>query len=54
MPAKTQKMQSFMALCSHSPSKARGKCPPKKVAEEFSHKPAGGYRHPAVARKHSH
>jgi hypothetical protein len=26
-----------MAICSHNPSKARGKCPPYKVAEEFSH-----------------
>ena len=43
MPAYTKKQQKFMAICSHSPGKARGKCPPKKVAEEFSHKPAGGY-----------
>lgn len=27
-----------MAICAHDPSKARGKCPPHKVAEEFSHK----------------
>lgn len=44
MPAYTPKQQKFMAMCKHNPGKARGKCPPKKVAEEFSHKPAGGYR----------
>ena len=33
-----------MAMCAHSPGKARGKCPSKKVAREFSHKPAGGYK----------
>lgn len=43
MPAKTPDMQRFMALCAHNPSKAQGKCPPHKVAEEFSHKPEGGY-----------
>ena len=31
-------------MCAHNPSKAYTKCPPKKVAEEFSHKPAGGYK----------
>jgi hypothetical protein len=44
MPAKSEKQRRFMAMCSHSPGKARGKCPPKKVAHEFSMKPAGGYR----------
>jgi len=43
MPAKTEKMRRYMAMCAHSPSKAKGKCPPKKVAREFSHKPPGGY-----------
>ena len=43
MPAKSAKQQKFMAMCSHNPGKAQGKCPPKKVAEEFSHKPSGGY-----------
>lgn len=33
-----------MAICAHTPGKARGKCPLKKVAQEFSHKPKGGYR----------
>lgn len=32
-----------MAMCAKNPGKAKGKCPPKKVAEEFAHKPAGGY-----------
>jgi hypothetical protein len=32
-----------MAMCAHSPGKAKGKCPPKEVAKEFSHKPPGGY-----------
>lgn len=51
MPAKTARQQKFMALCAHSPGKARGKCPSHKVAQEFSHKPAGGYRrHRSVAR----
>jgi len=43
-PAKSSRQQHFMALCSHNRSKSKGKCPPKKVAEEFSHKPKGGYR----------
>ena len=28
-----------MAMCAHNPSKAKGKCPSKKVAQEFSHGP---------------
>lgn len=33
-----------MAMCAHNPNKAKGKCPPKKVAKEFSSKkPKGGY-----------
>jgi hypothetical protein len=43
MPAVSKAQQQFMAICSHSPGKAKGKCPPAKVAEEFSHKPSGGY-----------
>jgi len=39
MPAKSSKQQKFMAICAHQPGKARGKCPPHKVAEEFSHAP---------------
>lgn len=44
MPAVTKKQQKFMGICAHNPGKARGKCPPQKVAEEFSHKPKGGYK----------
>lgn len=36
MPAKTVKQQRFMAMCAHDPGKAKGKCPSKKVAREFS------------------
>jgi hypothetical protein len=35
MPAKTEKQRRFMALCYGAPSKAKKKCPPKKVAKEF-------------------
>jgi hypothetical protein len=38
MPAKTAKQQKYMAICAHSPGKAKGKCPSRAVAEEFSHK----------------
>ena len=44
MPAKSAKQQKFMAMCSHTPGKAHGKCPPKKVAAKFSHKPEGDYK----------
>lgn len=44
MPAKTRKMQHFMAGCAHSPSHMKGKCPDPAVAREFSHKPKGGYK----------
>ena len=27
-----------MAMCAHNPGKARGNCPSKEVAREFSHK----------------
>lgn len=45
MPAKSSKQQKFMAMCAHGGG-AKGKCPPKDVAEEFSHKPSGGYKKP--------
>lgn len=37
MPAKTRKQQRFMAMCStpEGRKKARGACPPVKVAKEF-------------------
>lgn len=37
MPATTVKQLHFMRMCAHSPEKARGKCPSKKVAKEFEH-----------------
>ena len=46
MPAKSKRQQQYMAICSHNPSHAKGKCPSKKVAMEFSHKPKGGYPKP--------
>ncbi len=36
MPAVSKAQQQFMAICQHSPQHARGKCPSKKVASEFS------------------
>jgi hypothetical protein len=36
MPAKTKRQQRFMAMCS-TRAKAKGKCPPAKVAKEFRH-----------------
>lgn len=44
MPAVSPKQQRFMGACAHNPEKMEGKCPPKKVAREFSHKPKGGYK----------
>jgi hypothetical protein len=43
MPAKSRKQQRFMAMCAHNPRHASGKCPDKKTAREFSHKPRKGY-----------
>jgi hypothetical protein len=36
MPALSQAQQQFMAICEHSPEKARKKCPNKRVAHEFA------------------
>jgi len=36
MPAKTQRQANFMRACAHG-AKMKKKCPPKKVAREFSH-----------------
>jgi hypothetical protein len=36
MPAKTEKQRRYMAMCANSPSKAKKKCPSRKVAREFS------------------
>jgi len=37
MPSKTPKQARFMALCASGKgrAKAKGQCPPKKVAREF-------------------
>ncbi len=37
MPAKSKRQQRFMGMCSTAKGrkKAKGKCPPKKVAKEF-------------------
>lgn len=51
MPAVSKRQQQFMAICAHSPGKSKGKCPPKKMAQEFSHKPAEGYRDKDDARR---
>lgn len=37
MPAVSRKQQRFMAMCRHNPENAKGKCPSKEVAKEFSH-----------------
>ena len=44
MPATSAAQQRYMAMCAHNAGAAKGKCPPQDVAEEFSHKPKGGYR----------
>ena len=36
MSAKSKSQQRFMGMCAHNPEKAKGDCPPKSVAEEFS------------------
>lgn len=43
MPSTTKKQHNLMAACSTDKgrSKMRGKCPPKKVAEEFMHADKG-------------
>ncbi len=35
MPSRNLKQHDFMAICANNPAKARGKCPPHKVAHEF-------------------
>jgi hypothetical protein len=36
MPAVSKKQQKFMAICSHDPKHAKGECPDKETAHEFS------------------
>jgi hypothetical protein len=43
MPATSKKMQRYMGMCAHS-KHPPASCPSRKVSEEFSHKPKGGYR----------
>lgn len=42
MPAKSAKQQKFMGACAHGAGYSS--CPSQDVAEEFSHKPKGGYK----------
>ena len=51
MPAKSEKQRKFMGMCAHGKGQARGKCPSKKVAEEFSRKPKGGYKRRSMPKK---
>ena len=43
MPSTTKKQARFMRMCSSPKGRAaaRGKCPPVKVAKEFSHTKKG-------------
>ena len=43
MPSKSAKQHRFMAMCSTTKgrNKAKGKCPPKKVAMEYRHADKG-------------
>lgn len=43
MPAVTRRQQRFMAMCSTEKgrAKAKGKCPPVKVAKEYRHMKKG-------------
>lgn len=50
MPAKSKAQQKFMGMCAHNPGAAKGKCPPKSVAKEFSQKPAKGYVKPKLKK----
>ena len=51
MPAVSRKQQQFAALSYHHPEKVRGKPMPRAVAEEFMHKPAGGYSAPKKRKR---
>lgn len=43
MPAKSEAQRRFMAGCAKNPGKMHARCPDKKTAREFAHKPKGGY-----------
>lgn len=46
MPAKSAKQQRYMGMLAHNPAKRKGTGISQKVAEEFAHKPKGGYAKP--------
>ena len=52
MPAVSKRQQRYMGLCAHSKN-APASCPSKKVSEEFSRKPKGGYRKPKKRKSNS-
>jgi hypothetical protein len=37
MPAVSKAQRRFMGMCEHNPQHAKGQCPSKAVAAEFSH-----------------
>ena len=43
MPAKSAKQQRYMGMLAHDSAKRKQAGVSKKVAEEFAHKPPGGY-----------
>ena len=43
-PAVSERQRKFMAVCAHDPAHARGQCPDRKTAREFSKNPTGGSR----------
>jgi hypothetical protein len=49
MPAVSKAQQKFMAMCAHSPKHAKGECPDKETAREFSH--TGGKKLPARKKR---
>jgi hypothetical protein len=49
MPAKSAKQQRYMGMIAHMKHPPKG-APPHDVAEEFSHKPKGGYQKRTVKR----
>lgn len=51
MPAKSAKQQRYMGMLAHNPAKRKGTGISQKVAEEFAHKPSGGYKKAAPKRK---
>ena len=55
VPAKSNAQQQFMAICEHNQKHARGKCPSKAVAKEFSSTPTKGLpKHAGKKRRHGY